>query len=245
MGNWCGAGGVPALGERHLRSSALIWSILPDVLGHHRHRFAARRTLVVGAGMSAATALASLLQLAAASPDTRIVHATRAARSPFKVIDGDVLPQRRMLCELGNSAASGHIPCTPPSVALPLDVPHAPSRAGVTHIGGSCITRLQLCEGVLHADISVADESGALTLRTEQFDEVISCCGYRPDTSICDELQVAAQPAIVYCMPYACSSRTCAPGALVLRQRRPHGPRSHADRGERRLHAAAGTAHNI
>lgn len=125
---------------------------------------------------------------------------------------------------------------------LPLDRAHLPSRAGVTHIGASCITRLQLCEGVFHADICVADESGALSLRTECFHEVITCCGFRPDMSICDELQVAAAPAVVTGL-HACSSRACDVGAPVLRQRRPHGPRGNADRGERRLHEAAGTAH--
>jgi hypothetical protein len=116
LGNWCGPGGLPALGERHLRTSGRIWSILPDVLGEHREAFSGRRTLVVGSGMSAATALASLAALEAFSPGTHAVHVTRSHGRPFTPVEGDLLPQRKALVALGNKAAAGDIPGEP----LPL-----------------------------------------------------------------------------------------------------------------------------
>lgn len=114
MGNWFGPGGIPALGERRLRSAGRIWNILPDVLGEHRDHFAGRRTLVVGSGMSAATALASLSQLAAESPGTSVVYVTRSSGQPFVAVENDVLPQRSALIALGNSATTGHIQCMKP-----------------------------------------------------------------------------------------------------------------------------------
>jgi hypothetical protein len=81
------------------------------VLGLHKEKFSERRTLVVGSGMSAATALASLSQLAVDSPGTSVLYVTRASGRPFATIEGDVLPQRSALSVLGNSAASGHIAC--------------------------------------------------------------------------------------------------------------------------------------
>ena len=192
-GNWCGPGGLPALGERRLRSSGRIWSVLPDVLGQHKDRFASRRVLVVGSGMSAATALAALSQLAVESPGTHVVYVTRASGRPFTVIEGDVLPQRSALSALGNSAASGDIACkhslkTFVSTLQP-DFPHF--WAGITHIGGGSINSLQLSEHrLIRVEIAILDENGAPALRVETVDEVISCCGYRPDTSVFEELQV-------------------------------------------------------
>ncbi len=81
------------------------------MLGLHKEKFAGRRTLVVGSGMSAATALASLSQLAGDAPGTNILYVTRASGLPFSIIEGDVLPQRSALSALGNRAASGDIAC--------------------------------------------------------------------------------------------------------------------------------------
>ena len=55
---WLGAGGMPALGERALRSA--IHYHLPDVLGRDRDQFRGQRTLVVGHGYSAATTVVAL-----------------------------------------------------------------------------------------------------------------------------------------------------------------------------------------
>ena len=64
-------------------------------------------------------------------------------------------------------------------------------RAGITHIGGGSVLSLRLSEeGVFRVEIAVLDESGAAVLRVETVHEVVTCCGYRPDMSISEELQV-------------------------------------------------------
>ncbi|MDP9124592.1 MAG: arsenic resistance N-acetyltransferase ArsN2, partial [Pseudomonadota bacterium] len=69
--NPLGATGLPALGEAALKGS--IFYGIPDVLGAHRERYAGKKTLVVGAGHSAANALLSLAELAHAAPETKMV----------------------------------------------------------------------------------------------------------------------------------------------------------------------------
>ena len=105
--NWCGLGGVPALGESALRQSGRMFTAIPDVLGASRSRFAGRRTMIVGAGYSAVTSLKYLTDLAQAEPGTSVVWLTHSGSStPFTVIVGDVLPARKQLCLFGNLVAS-------------------------------------------------------------------------------------------------------------------------------------------
>merc|ERR1712008_178065 len=80
---------------------------------------------------------------------------------------GRCAPQRKALCELGNSAARGEI-------------------SGLTYIGGSAICKLQETEdGKLRVVLQKPDSEAV-----ELVDEIISCVGYHPDTSIYEELQV-------------------------------------------------------
>ncbi|NIR50339.1 NAD(P)-binding domain-containing protein, partial [candidate division KSB1 bacterium] len=53
--NWLGEGGIPALGENKWRHK--IDYQLSDIYGADRKRFAGRKTLLVGSGYSAATAI--------------------------------------------------------------------------------------------------------------------------------------------------------------------------------------------
>lgn len=76
--NPLGADGIPALGEAEL--AARIDYGMPDVLGAARARFAGRRTMVVGAGHSAAGTLLALAQLAQEHPGTGIVWVTRGSQ---------------------------------------------------------------------------------------------------------------------------------------------------------------------
>lgn len=77
--NPVGAGGVPAAGEAEF--GARIHYGIPDVLGRDRERYAARRTLVVGSGHSAFTALLDLAALARRVPGTSVVWAVRLGGS--------------------------------------------------------------------------------------------------------------------------------------------------------------------
>lgn len=95
--NPLGADGLPAAGERE-HADAIFYGI-PDVLGRERARYAGRRTLVVGAGHSAANTLLALAELAAEAPGTELVW---AVRSPVlaRVFGGgaaDALPARGAL----------------------------------------------------------------------------------------------------------------------------------------------------
>ena len=67
------------------------------------------------------------------------------------------------------------------------------SRAGITHIGGSSVMSLQPSpDGLIRVELAVsaADSGGKDCVRMEDVHEVITCCGYRPDMSIVEELQV-------------------------------------------------------
>lgn len=165
--NWAGMGGLPALGERGLRASGHIWSTIPDVLGVDRACFAKRRTLLVGAGMSAATTLRNLGELAEQEGGTQVLWVTRRDGRPFKVIEDDVLPQRKALCELGNRASEGRLPC-------------------VEYVGGGAVKALELSENG-NLRVTIQTTSGT---RTEVVDAFVGCCGYRPDMSLYSELQV-------------------------------------------------------
>jgi cation diffusion facilitator CzcD-associated flavoprotein CzcO len=75
--NPLGASGLPALGEAN--AAARIVCGLPDIAGRDRDRYAGRRTVVVGAGHSAATSLLALAELQEQEPGTRIHWAVRSA----------------------------------------------------------------------------------------------------------------------------------------------------------------------
>ena len=95
--NPLGASGLPARGERE--HGAAIFYGIPDVLGAARQRYAGKRTLVVGAGHSAANALLALAELARSVPATRFAWAVRS-ESLARVFGGgaaDQLPARGQL----------------------------------------------------------------------------------------------------------------------------------------------------
>ncbi len=86
---WAGDGGIPAPGECAL--GARVTYAIPDVLGADRALFAGARTLLVGAGASAATTASALSALG----NTHIVWVTRAPREALYAPDAsDPLPER-------------------------------------------------------------------------------------------------------------------------------------------------------
>ncbi|MBI1849170.1 MAG: NAD(P)-binding domain-containing protein [Planctomycetes bacterium] len=164
--NEVGEGGIAAVGER--AASARIRRAIPDVDGADRSAFVGRRTLVVGHGYSAATALAALARLAERNPETRATWAFRSdATDPYALVPDDPLPARAELASLANRIANGGVPSIAVRRGTRLDT--IESRAD----GGLDVT---LVRGNEHAK--------------ESFDEVIALVGYRPDASIHRELQV-------------------------------------------------------
>ena len=91
--NTVGDAGIPAPGEKAVGDR--IEHSVPD-LSTDAERWAGRRTLLVGAGHSAQTALRDLVALADEHPGTEIVWALRGGR-PEAPADDDPLPQRHAL----------------------------------------------------------------------------------------------------------------------------------------------------
>ena len=96
--NPLGADGLPAEGEAAF-SGRIAYGI-PDVLGRDRKLYAGRKTLVVGAGHSAANALLDLIALADEAPGTEVIWATRSTNL-IRVFGGGIEDQLPARGELG------------------------------------------------------------------------------------------------------------------------------------------------
>lgn len=164
--NPAGANGLPALGEPEL--AARIAYGIPDVLGAARARYAGRRTLVLGAGHSAANALLALAELAQQVPGTRLAWTTRTA-APARAFGGgalDALPARG---QLGSALRALR------------------DEGRLEFFGGLRIAALRR-----EADSSLSVQGQDLTLTG--FDELIVATGQRPDLSLGSELRLKLDP---------------------------------------------------
>lgn len=165
--NVLGAGGLPALGERD--AAPFIASALPDVLGADREAFAGRRTLVVGAGHSAANTLLALAELAEREPGTEVVWAIRGAGASrtFGGGDADALPARGALgTRLRGLVASGRVEL----------------------LAGFGVEALRVADG----RVSVTAGDG----RVVTVDRMVAATGFRPDHSIASELRLDLDPVL-------------------------------------------------
>lgn len=170
--NPLGANGLPALGERE-HAAHIVYGI-PDVLGRDRERYAGRRTLVVGAGHSAANALLALADLAQQAPQTRFVW---AVRSPVltRVFGGgaaDALPARGQLgAALQALRDSGRM-----EFVAGLHISAIHRKAGALRIEGTGIDgQVQALDGI---------------------DEIVCAIGQRPDLAMLGELRLRLDPAL-------------------------------------------------
>ena len=162
--NWLGQGGVPALGEREARDRIVYHPV--DVAGSHRGRFAHRRTLLIGDGLSAATTAVALAELAAEARDTQAVWATASAAStPIRPIADDPLDRRAELTRAANQ------------VAL------APA-SGLEWLPGSTVKAVRWDGDRFHVTLDTPEGE-----RAREFEEVIANVGYEPDNSLYGELQ--------------------------------------------------------
>lgn len=168
--NPLGAGGLPALGEAE--AAAQISYRIPDVLGAQRTRYAGKRTLVVGAGHSAANALLALAELAQQVPGTRLAWGVRspALKRVFGGGAADALPARGQLgTALQALQASG----------------------ALEFIAGLRISELR-SEGGRLSVLGQGPEGE--TLRLDGFDEIICATGQRPDLRLTSELRLRLDP---------------------------------------------------
>jgi thioredoxin reductase len=165
--NVLGAAGIPAHGEA--AAGAFIDHALPDVLGADRDRFAGRRTLVVGAGHSAANTLLVLADLATQAPGTEVTWAIRAA-SPARTYGGqtaDALPARGAI----GTRLREHV------------------DAG----------RIRLVTGFSAQALTVLPEGGVEVsdgVRAVVVDRIVAATGFRPDHGLVSELRLDLDPIL-------------------------------------------------
>ncbi|MBL0727304.1 arsenic resistance N-acetyltransferase ArsN2 [Piscinibacter sp. HJYY11] len=168
--NPLGANGLPAIGEAELADR--IFYGIPDVLGRDRARYAGKRTLVVGAGHSAANALLGLAELSNAVPGTRLAWSVRTP-SLTRVFGGgaaDALPARG---KLGS------------------DLRRLRDRGGLEFLSGLRITELRR-EG-RQLSVEGLDAQGQ-AVHVAGIDEIICATGQRPDLTLTRELRLKLDP---------------------------------------------------
>ena len=168
--NPVGASGLPAMGEREL--AGRIFYGIPDVLGASRQRYGGKRTLVVGAGHSAANALLALADLAREAPGTQLVWSVRSASLArvFGGGDADALPARGALgAALRNLRDTGKL----------------------EFVAGLRISRLEEIDGRLR--VHGLDTEGRDQL-IDGIDEIVCATGQRPDLTLTSELRAKLDP---------------------------------------------------
>ncbi len=164
--NWLGEGGIPALGE--LKSKSFIDYQMPDVYGKDRSEFAGKKSLVMGAGYSAATVVCDFQNLIREEPTTTLIWAIRGSRSePIPLIEDDPLPSRANLTNLANS--------------ISRDAENIQFRNNTT------VDSIHYSEN--KDAFSVGLKSDGHVEKVE-IDRVIATVGYGPDNSIYRELQI-------------------------------------------------------
>lgn len=168
--NPVGASGLPALGE-HEHADHIFYGI-PDVLGAERARYAGKRTLVVGAGHSAANALLALAELAQEAPGTRLAWSVRSPvlTRVFGGGDADALPARG---------------------ALGSSLRRLRDGGGLEFRAGLRITAIEHDGGRLRI---VGVDADGRPQQLDGIDEIICATGQRPDLSLTSELRVKLDP---------------------------------------------------
>jgi hypothetical protein len=177
--NPLGASGLPALGEPDARARIVYG--LPDILGRDRGRYAGRRTVVVGAGHSAATSLLALAELQQQTPGTEAVWAVRSATQRPLVGKGsaeaDELPARgRLATDLAALVEAGRIELVSGFRIHTVELAGDRVRLAGDHFQGDDVIRTR--------DLVV------------EADEVIAATGFRPSHTIAAELRLALEPAL-------------------------------------------------
>jgi thioredoxin reductase len=165
--NVLGASGIPAHGEQTV--AGFVERALPDVLGADRDRFAGRRTLVVGAGHSAANTLLFLAELATQAPGTSVVWAIRSA-SPARTYGGetaDALPARGAI----GTRLREHV------------------EAGTVELLAGF--RVQALAATADGRVTASDGSREIAA-----DRIVPATGFRPDHTITGELRLDLDPIL-------------------------------------------------
>ncbi|MBX9243826.1 NAD(P)-binding domain-containing protein [Actinotalea ferrariae] len=169
--NPLGGAGLPAVGEEE--AAPFLVGPLPDVLDRGRDRFAGRRTLVVGAGHSAANTLLNLARLSAEAPGTEIVWAIRGT-SPAKVYGG---------AEADELAARGR---------LGADLRTLVESGALRLVTGFATTALEPTADT----VTVVGETPDGEVRIAGVHNVAAATGFRPDLAILSEVRLDLDPGL-------------------------------------------------
>ncbi len=170
--NPLGADGLLASGEE--AAAEKVFYGIPDILGAHRSRYQGQRTLVVGAGHSAAHALLALAELAQQTLHTEVLWAVRSAH-PTRVYGGgqaDGLPARGAL---GSALKALH------------------DEGRLTLVAGLRITEIQR-EGDTLTVTGLTPEGRPH--RVENIQQIIVATGQRPNLHLSSELRLRLDPAL-------------------------------------------------
>jgi N-acetylglutamate synthase-like GNAT family acetyltransferase len=170
--NPMGSDGLPARGE--LAAAEKIVYGIPDVLGKDRERYAGQRTLVVGAGHSAANALLALAELAQNTAATELLWAVRSSH-PTRVFGGgqaDGLPARG---------------------ALGAALKALNDQGRLTLVAGLRITDVQIENDTL--TVTGLTPEGRQR-RVENIQQIIVATGQRPNLQLSSELRLGLDLAL-------------------------------------------------
>ncbi|MCE2804926.1 MAG: FAD-dependent oxidoreductase [Gemmataceae bacterium] len=162
-----GKGGLPAPGENACKDR--IAYCVEDIPGADRKKFADRTVLVVGAGVSAATAVTQLAELAKEHEATWVVWLSRRNSTlPVRRIPQDPLKGRDSI-----AAAANHIACRP--------------EGNLEFHSGAWIDRLEPQGN--DKPVKVFATIGAKEQMWE-VDRILSLCGYQPSRLLNRELRM-------------------------------------------------------
>jgi thioredoxin reductase len=165
--NWIGDGGIPAAGEAASRSHVPYW--LEDVRGAKKAHYAGKSVIVVGGGLSAATTICDLTELATENQSTWVIWLTRGARTqPVVRTPNDPFRTRDQLATKANALAT----------RCDGNLEHHPD------------TRIEevVCAGPDKGCRVVAVSGGKR--QTWEADRLIATVGYKPDLNLTSELRV-------------------------------------------------------
>ncbi len=167
--NPLGADGLPARGERE-NGSRIAYG-MPDVLGRDRGHYADARTLVIGAGYSAANVLLDLARLAEAAPGTQATWVVRGS-DLARVYGGGVRDQLPARGELG------------------WHLQQLVERGAIALVAGFAATAVQ----ATGAGLVLEGETAEGTRRLAPVDRIVVATGQRPDLAMTRELRLELDP---------------------------------------------------
>lgn len=167
--NYMGPGGMPAIGERRLKTQNKIHYSIPSP------SFAPSPgcpVAVIGSGASAITTLKVLSQRGC-----EVVWITRTpiGKDPYNRVSEDPLPQRDSLYALGNSIARGS------------------ASSAVRYLPNVDITRVEELQQNVAApcyELTLQPRDSASGAESVIVNAIFANVGYHPDTSISEQLQV-------------------------------------------------------